>query len=216
MNTGKPLICVTPGDKVWRLKDCVDNCGHFGIMGTSLDKRSFLPKLSRRSGFGEKAATAQVAHACKILDPIPHFRNTNLTPRESGAVSNLIKPGVKYNGDVGENSYLERTQITNIGTFYDSKKRGGISRSARQKTYLRMVLSRSSGVNSERKEKNFDEDYLSLDDELFSRYLNEESELEHSSFVSRELRSGVKSSKCRLQMKCGETAPDKRFVKYGR
>ena len=213
MNIRKPLRCVTPGDKVWTLKDCEDNCGHFGVMGTSLGKPSALPKLSQRSEFGKKATPAQATHACKTLDPILHFRNTNLTPKDSGAVSNFKKPGVKYNEDV---TYLERTKTTNKGTFYDRKERGAISRSAKQKTYLRMVLSRSPGVNSETKDKNFDEDYISLDDELFSRYINEESELENSSFVPRDLRLGVQSSKCRLQMKYGETVPDKRFVKYGR
>ena len=216
MNIGKSLRCVTPGDKVWTLKDCQDNCDHFGVMGTSLGKRSLLPKLSRRTGIAEKAAPAQVTHGCKILDPIPHFRNTNLTPKESEAVSNFEKPGVEHNVNVAENSNLERTKTNNRRTFYDGKERGGVSRSAKQKTYLRMVLNRSPGVNSERQDKNFDEDYLSLDDELFSRYLNEESEMEHSCFVPRELKSGVKSTKCRLQIKYGETLPDKRFVKYGR
>jgi hypothetical protein len=217
MNSRKPLRCVTPENRVWTLKKYQNNCDHFGVRGTSLGKRLLLPQLSRfgeNDGANEEAI--QLTHVSKTMDSNWRFKNAVLTPKGiSGTVSNLQKPPTENNVDsVTKNSHLERTKIANRRTFYDNQGRGVISHSAKQKTYLKMVLSRSPCKES--KDKNFDEDYINLDNELLSRYLNEECESEHPSFMPRKLRSAVKSSRCRLQMKYDDTVSNRQFVKYGR
>ncbi len=209
MNIGTPLRCMTLTDRgnVWTVKDCQGSYDHFGVKGTSLSKNSFLPKLSQESRFEKNARPVINSHL-----------KTSLTPKKNGAIRKLEKPpSVENKLKHLENSDLQRNEMPIKARFCDNN--GISSRSAKQKAYLRMVLSRSSHEKSQSKDKNFDEDYLSLDDEQLSRYLTEESEIEHSSFIPRQLRSYVTSSKCRLRMKRGDlcdAVPDKRFVKYGK
>ena len=230
MNIGTPLRYVTPGvrGKVWTFKDSQDNCGDFGVKGTSLGKNSVLPKISRWSRFGENYSRAvKRPHGCKQLDYNSHFESTRLASKEN--ISKLKRPSLKDNFEIIK--HIEHSHLARKDTKMKGKLSGS-SQSAQQKAYLRMVFSRSPHDHSTSNDNNFDEDYISLDDELFSRYLKEGSEIQHSSFVPTnvrsaeigtptELRSGVKSGKCRLRRKyadlhLGVTASDNNLVKYGR
>ena len=218
MDLGRTLKYVSREDRgnAWTLKVSQDSCGHFGINGVSLGKHFISSKASQTGEFLESKEIKS------------DFRRTLEMPKKKKkSVLELERPSSESSCESIQNIESSRNSTKIKGTFSGSKDgRSGSLQTAKQKTYLRLVLGRSSQANP-RRNGNIDEDYISLDDALVSCYFREESEIEHSTGTLRsgraaqsaELRSGVKSGKCRLRRKYDDVSvvqSDNSLVRYGK
>ena len=218
MDLGRPLKYVSREDRgnAWTLPVSQDSCGHFGINGVSLSKHFIASKASQTGEFLESKEVKS------------DFRRTlELPKKKKKSVLELERPSLESSCESIQNIEDSRNSTKIKGTFSGSEDgRSGSSQTAKQKTYLRLVLGRSSQANT-KSSNNIDEDYLSLDDALVSCYLREESGIERSrgtlrsgrAAQSAELRSGVKSGKCRLRRKYDDVSvvqSGNSLVRYGK
>lgn len=226
MDLGKPLKYVTreDGGNVWQLKVSQDNCGSFGVKGTSLGKHCIESKASVSRKCLESADCIERRDGGKLK------MNSHFGRKKGISMHKLERRSLENSYESIQDLECLRNSTKIQGNYSESKGgRSGGLQSAKQKTYLRLVLGRSSQENTKRN-NNIDEDYVSLDEALVSDYLREESEIEHSSeklrsgeaepsSVYSELRSGVKSGKCRLRRKYDEVSvvqSNNSLVRYGK
>lgn len=215
MDIGAPLKAYTSVHRrhLCTLKDLKHTRGNdnFRAAGASLTRSYRFPKVSQKLGFEQD---------CKQIEPKNQLGNKCF-----GQLNKTLHTGNSLK--VNQFHFLGHK-----GKFLATERPNKNSQTAKQKVYLRMVLNRPFPGHSKdaNKDSNFDEDYLTFDNDLFSRYVMEESSLqgtksksletEHSTFEPTDLRSGVKSGKCRLRRKYGDldvdgTVKSDSFVKYG-
>ena len=231
MDPGRPLRYVTreDGGNAWPLKVSQDNYGYFGVKGTSLGKHCIVSKTLQSKKCSESADCRERRDGGKEFEIKSRSGRTLEIEKENGkSIHRLVKRSLENSYESIEDIERSRDCTKITGKFSGSKGgRSGGLQSAKQRAYLRLVLGRPSQKNTTKNDNFIDEDYVSLDDTLVLGYLREESEIEHTlrsgeaeqSSVGAELRSGVKSGKCRLSRKYGDVSvmqSDNSLVRYGK
>lgn len=243
MKIGTPLKFLTPGDRERSLTTLKKQDGYFGVKGTSMRRNFAFPKISQDLDATRPRHRISCLHAISFnakgyeVDVNLGQPSRNKTLLKTNTVgsslenqSSNLRPiskrdCLKLANDFGRCLDFRETDMkTTEGQYFGTEN----TRSTKHKAYMRMLFSRSSFKSHD---SNFDEDYISFDDQLFSRYLNDGGGLIEMNDISVESHSaaevakrfGLQSSKCRLRKKYADVNMAKRLnesaaslVKYGK